>query len=121
MKKQALRTAKVTIAAADTYEDLGTAIPQNLRRYVYQIKIINADTTENKITIGDRLGTAAESEKNFWYLLTPYETLVHPDVLDENAAPQYIFEGSSSSEDRKIRVKSSTLGATVTIWYCDEP
>ena len=121
MKKQALITAKVTIAGNDTYEDLGPAIPQNMRRYVYQIKTINANTTSNKITIADRLGAAAETEKDPWYVVTPYETVMHPDELTEDAAPQYIFEGSSSTEDRMIRVKADTLGATVTIWYCDEP
>ena len=122
MNKQALQTAKVTIAANDTYENLATAIPQNIRRYVYKIKIIkDSGGAASLITIADRLGTAAETEKDLWYLATPYETLVDPDELKEDSAPLYIFEGSSSTADRYIRVKSTLLGVIVTIWYCDEP
>ena len=121
MNKQALQTKIVTVAGADTYEDLGPAIPQNMRRYVYQIKVISPNIGTNKVTIADRLGVAAETEKDAWYLVTAYSTVMHPDVLAENAAPVYIFEASSSTADRMIRIKSDTLGAIVTIWYCDEP
>jgi hypothetical protein len=122
MNKQALKTATVTIAADDTYENLGSAIPQNMRRYVYKIKIIkDSGGAASLITIADRLGTAAETEKDPWYLNTSYETLVDPDELKEDSAPLYIFEGSSSTADRYIRVKSTLLGVIVTIWYCDEP
>jgi len=120
MKKQALQTEVVTIAGADTYEDLGPAIPQNMRRVVYQIKIINANIGTNLVTIADRLGVAAETVKDYWHLVTAYSTVMHPDELSENAAPLYIFEASSSAADRMIRIKSDTLGVRATIWYCDE-
>ena len=122
MNKQSLITAVVTIAGNDTYEDLGTAIPQNMRRYVYQVKIIKeGGGAESLITLADRLGVAAETEKDLWYLTTPRETLVHPDELKEDSAPLYIFEGSSSTADRYIRVKSTLLGVIITITYADEP
>ena len=120
MEKQALQTAKVTISGNDTYENIGTAIPLNMRRYIYSIKLINANTTTNKITIADRLGVAAETEKDIFYLVTSYETLIHPDELKEDSSPIYIFEASSSTADRYIRVKATTLGAIITIWYTDE-
>ena len=121
MDKQSLITAKVTIAGDDTYENLASAIPVNLRRYVYKIKVIkDSGGAASLITIADRLGTAAETEKDLWYLTTSYDTLVDPDELKEDSAPLYIFEGSSSTEDRYIRVKSTLLGVIVTVWYCDE-
>ncbi len=84
MKKQALQTAVVTIAGADTYENLGSAIAQNLRRYIYSIKLVNANTTTNMVSLAERLGAAAEVVKDPWYLVTPYETIVHPDELTED-------------------------------------
>lgn len=121
MKKQALRTAVVTIAGADTYENLGSKIAQNLRRYIYSIKLVNANVGANKFTIADRLAAAAETEKDIWYLLTAYETIMHPDELKEDSAPIYIFEGSSATEDRYIRIKSDIAAVIATIEYCDEP
>lgn len=122
MKRDELRTAKVTIAANDTYENLASAIPQNMRRYVYKVKVIkDSGGAASLITIADRLGTATETEKDLWYLTTPYETLVDPDELKEDSAPLYTFEGSSSAANRYIRVKSTLLGVIVTIWYVDAP
>ena len=121
MDKQSLITAKVTIAGDDTYENLASAIPVNLRRYVYKIKVIkDSGGAASLITIADRLGTAAETEKDLWYLTTPYETLVDPDELKETSSPLYIFEGSSSAASRYIRCKATTLGAIITIWYADQ-
>ena len=122
MDKQSLITAKVTIAGNDTYENLASAIPVNLRRYVYKIKVIkDSGGAASLITIADRLGTAAETEKDLWYLTTPYETIVDPDEVKEDSLPLYIFEASSSAASRYIRVKSTLSGVIVTIWYCDEP
>lgn len=123
MNKQALRTAKVTIGANDTYENIATAIPQNMRRYVYRIKVIkDAGGVASLTTIADRLGVAAETEKDLWYLVAvPHDTLIDPDALKENSAPLYIFEASNSTDARYIRVKATLLGVIVTIWYCDEP
>ncbi len=121
MNKQALQTTTVTIAANNTYENLGSAIPQNMRRMVYRIKAIkDSGGAESLITIADRLASAAETEKDLWYLTTPRETLVDPDELQEDSTPLYIFEASSSTASRYIRVKSTLLGVIVTIWYCDE-
>jgi len=122
MDKQSLITAKVTIAGDDTYENLASAIPVNLRRYVYKIKVIkDSGGAASLITIADRLGTAAETEKDLFQLVVPYDTWNDPDELKEDSAPLYIFEGSSSTADRYIRVKATTLGAIITIWFCDEP
>ncbi len=122
MNKQALQTAEITIAGNNTYENIASAIPQNARRYGYRIKAIkDSGGAASLVTIADRLGVAAETEKDLWYLTVPYDTLVDPDELQDDSVPLYIFEGSSSTASRYIRVKATTLGVIVTIWYCDEP
>ena len=121
MNKRALITVGEITDGADTYENFGTKIPQNLRRYVYGIKLMNPNTGFNKVTLADRLGTAAEVTKDPWHLTLAYETIVHPDEMKEDSAPVYIFEGSSATEDRYIRIKSDVAGVIATLWYCDEP
>jgi len=120
MNKQALVTVGEITDLANTYENFGTKIPQNMRRYVYGVKFINPNTGANEVHLADRLGIAAEVTKDPWYLVTPYETIVHPDELKEDSAPVYIFEGSSATEDRYIRIKSDVAGVIATLWYCDE-
>lgn len=121
MNKQALITVGETTDLANTYENIGTKIPQNMRRYVYGIKLMNTNTGFNKVTLADRLGVAAEVVKDPWHLVLAYETVVHPDVIKEDSVPIYIFEGSTAAADRYIRVKSDVAGVIATIWYCDEP
>lgn len=122
MNKQSLITAFVTIAGNNTYENLATAIPQNMRRYVYRIKAIkDGGGAASLITLADKLGAFGETEKDLWWLVVPYDTWNDPDEITENSSPLYIFEGSSSTASRFIRCKATTLGAIITIWYCDEP
>lgn len=119
MNKQALITTVVETTAA--YQDFGNKIPQNMRRYIYGLKLMNPNTGFNKVYLADRLGVAGEVEKDPWYLALAYETIVHPDEMEENSMPIYIFEGSSATLDRYIRIKSNVLGVIATLWYCDEP
>jgi len=93
MRKQALITVGEITDLANTYENFGTKIPQNMRRYVYGLKLMNPNTNFNEVHLADRLGIAAEVTKDPWYLTTPYETIVHPDEMKEDSAPIYILKG----------------------------
>lgn len=115
MNKRALRTAIVTADNA-AYQSIGSQIPENMRRYVYFIKVINQHGGANELTIA-RGPAAAEAEVDYVQATNQYDIWEYPEALPENAAPIYIFE----TVDEYIRVVCDNGDCKVFIIYVDEP
>jgi len=113
--KQALRTAFI-VANNAAYQSLGSAIPANMRRYVYRIKAVNQFAGNNMLNLA-RGPAAAEVVIDHIQAATQYETYIDPDELKEDSAPLYIFE----AVDANIRVMTNNGNMDVLIIYADEP
>lgn len=115
MKKQSLRTAIITANNA-AYQSLGTAIPANMRRYVYRIKTVNQLAGLNELILA-RGPAAAEVPIDYLPAATENEVYIDPDQLKEDSSPIYIFE----AVDANIRVMTDNGNMRVFIIFADEP
>lgn len=120
MRKDALRTEVATITTADA--DVGSAVPQNMRRYIYRVKANNQHNGANLLTLGKREnGAGATTTIDYLQMTSHYETLTDPDELKEDAAPLYIVEGKGASGNSYLRAVTDNGNAYLTIWYEDAP
>lgn len=115
MNKQSLRTAFI-VANNAAYQSLGSAIPANMRRYVYRIKAVNQHGAANMLNLA-RGPALAEVVIDHIQAATQYETYIDPDEFKEDAAPIYIFE----AVDANIRVLTDNGDMDVFIIFADEP
>lgn len=114
-----LKTEVATITTADA--NVGSAIPANMRRFIYAIKAINLHTGANLLTIGKREdGASPTTTIDYVQFATQYETWKDPDELKEDAAPLYIVEGKKTS-DSYLRAVTDSGNCYLTIWYLDAP
>lgn len=119
-----LKTTVATIT--DTDANVGSKIPQNMRRFIYAIKAINEHNGANLLTLGKREnGAGATTTVDYIQFSTQYETQKDPDELKEDSAPLYIIEGKGATGDSYLRAVTSGVtagvGAYLTIWYIDAP
>lgn len=119
-----LKTEVATID--DTDANVGSAVPANMRRYIYKIKAINEHAIANLLTLGKREnGAGATTTIDYVRWATQYETWNDPDELKEDSAPLYIVEGKGADGDSYLRAVTSLVtagvGAYLTIWYIDAP
>lgn len=88
--KRALQTQQATATTGDNV--FGTAVPANMRRYIYKIKTNNRYAGANQLEIG----YSHDSGSNHTTLdyidhATQYEMWNDPDELKEDALPIYII------------------------------
>jgi hypothetical protein len=115
VNKQSLKTAVITANNA-AYQSLGTAIPANMRRYIYRIKTVNLIAGLNELTLA-RGPAASEVAVDYLPAATQNEVYIDPDELKEDSAPIYIFEAG----DANIRVITDNGNMRVFVIYADEP
>lgn len=120
LNRDDLKTAVATIVAADG--NVGSDIPQNMRRFIYAIKATNIFAGANLLTIGKREnGAGATTIIDYVQAATQYETWKDPDELKEDSAPLYIIEGKGDTGDSYLRAEASGASFYLTIWYIDAP
>ena len=120
MNRDELRTQTAQVTTVDA--DFGSAIPANMRRYIYAIKVVNEYGGNNLLTLGKREdGASSTTVVDYWQAATQYELLVHPDELKEDALPLYVVEGKGSTGDSYLRAVTDLGNAYLTIWYVDAP
>jgi hypothetical protein len=127
MKFDALRTVTAIVTPADT--DVGSTIPQNMRRAIYKIKVTNLGIGPNLVILGKRenwVAPAATVVIDYIQAAIQYDIWNDPDELKEDSAPLYIVEGSGLSalgvvQPSNVRaVCDAGLTAYMTLWYVDE-
>jgi len=130
MKLDALKTITVTVTNADA--DVGSAIPQNMRRAIYKIKATNLFAGPNLLTLGKRENWVAAATVVVDYIqaVLQYDIWDSPDELKEDSAPLYIVEGAIASAadatwgvttgPSHVRAVCGAAGQMyLTLWYED--
>lgn len=118
-KREELLEVTLTVTTAEA--DLGSAVPQDRRRYIYQVKVINKYNGVNELTLGHRLGTGTTSEIDKYQCSTQYETQYHPDELRDDSLPIHagVPGKLSGTEERQLRVVTDNGDMEITILYAD--
>jgi len=120
LNRDDLKTEVATIGAADV--DVCSAIPANMRRFIYAIKAINIAAVANLLTLGKREnGAGATTIIDYVQAATQYETWKDPDELKENSAPLYTIEGAGAAGASYLRAEAGVASFYLTIWYIDAP
>ena len=120
LNRDDLKTEVATVGAADG--NVGSAIPQNMRRFIYAIKATNIFAGANLLTIGKRENAAgATTIIDYVQAATQYETWKDPDELKEDSAPLYIIEGAGATGASYLRAEAGGASFYLTIWYIDAP
>ena len=103
------------VIAADSF---GTAVPINMRRYIYKIHTLNLFNGVNILTVswGPAGGVTADFETIAHTLIN--DQYVDPDSLVDNAAPLYIINGTTALVNF-LYLTTSAGNMTVTVWYED--
>jgi len=94
MDKRALYSALGTITAAGV--SFGSAVPANMRRYIYKIKTANQFAGPNQLQIGHRTGVGVPVVLDRIEHATQYEMWNDPDELEEDSAPIYIIPAGAT-------------------------
>lgn len=120
LNRDDLKTEVATIGAADA--NVGSAIPQNMRRFIYAIKAINIFNGANLLTIGKREnGAGATTIIDYVQAANQYDIWKDPDELKEDSAPLYIVEGAGAAGASYLRAEAGGASFYFTIWYIDAP
>ena len=120
LNRDDLKTAVAIVGAADA--DVGSAIPQNMRRFVYAIKATNIFNGANLLTIGKREnGAVGTTIIDYVQAAIQYDMWKDPDELKEDSAPLYIVEGAGTGGASYLRAEAGGASFYLTIWYIDAP
>lgn len=120
LKRDDLKTQVVTVTIADA--NVGSAVPANMRRFIYKIKATNLHTIANLLTLGKREnGAGATTDIDYVQFALQYDIWNDPDELKEDAAPLYVIEGKGATGDSYLRAVVSLGTAYLIIAYIDAP
>lgn len=92
--KRGLQSKRYSVT--DEVAVIGTAVPSNMRRYIYRVKVQDDSGAVNTVELQKKLREEDAVVVDQFRLVTPYETYVDPDELKEDALPLYIIEGGYS-------------------------
>ena len=113
-----LLQAVATVTVADA--DIGGAIPANMRRFIYRIRLGNAFAGPNLLTLGHREnGAVGTTNIDYVQLAVQYDIVADPEELTEEAMPLYIIEGAGAGGASHLRGIMSAGNAYLTYWYID--
>lgn len=93
VEKRALNSVVGTITNAGV--PFGSAVPTNMRRYIYKIKTANQFAGPNQLRFGHQTAPAAAVILDYIEHATQYEMWNDPDELKEDALPLYILPAGS--------------------------
>ena len=97
----------------------GTAVPIDMRRYIYKIHTLNLFNGVNILTVS--WGPAGGVTANFETIahVLQYDQYVDPeDGVQENALPLYVINGTTELVNF-LWLTTSAGNCTVTVWYED--
>jgi hypothetical protein len=127
INRDELKTVTMAVTAVDT--QIGTVVPQNMRRFIYRTKFVNTLNGGNLLAIGKRengAGATTVIDRIQAAVLNQMET--DPEELHEDSAPLYTIEGPAQNF-LIVPVGTSTVWAQcsaggtgfLTLWYLDSP
>lgn len=119
LNRDELRTVVATVTTSTT--NVGTAVPENMRRFIYKIKVNNQYNGANKLTLRKIEDGGSAENLDYFQMSVQYETQSDPDELKEDSAPLYIVEGTGSTGSSYVNTITDNGNAYLTIWYVDAP
>jgi len=120
LNRDDLKTHVQTITNVDA--DVGSAIPENMRRFIYKIKATNLHNAANLLTLGKREdGAVGTTDIDYVQFANEYDIWNDPDELKEDAAPLYVIEGKGDTGDSYLRAVVANATAYLIITYIDAP
>jgi hypothetical protein len=115
-----LRTQEGAVTTADA--NFGSAIPQNMKRCIYRVKVQNEYDGANLLTLGKREnGAGATTTVDVFQSALQYDIFTDPEQLQENSEPLYEVGGKGDTGDSYVRAVTDNGNAYLTIWYVDKP
>jgi len=97
---------------------IGSAIPVNMRRYIYRVKVQDDSGAPNLVELQSLLVGGVPVVVDQYRLAVADETYVDPDELKEDALPIYIIPGSTTVAARNLRAVG-TGNASILLEYED--
>ncbi|MBA7669594.1 hypothetical protein ES703_77725 [subsurface metagenome] len=119
LNRDDLKTEVATIGIAEA--DVGSAVPANMRRFIYAIKAINILNAANLLTLRKVENAAAVETIDYVQAAAQYDMWKDPDELLEDSAPLYIIEGAGAAGASHLRAIAGGASFYLTIWYIDAP
>lgn len=114
-----LRTTVATVGAAPA--NIGTAVPQNMRRYIYRIKATNIFAGVNLLTLSKQENGVVLAPIDYVQSVLFGDVFPDPDELKEDSAPLYIVEGGGAGGASYLRAVATAASVLLTFWYVDKP
>jgi hypothetical protein len=131
MNRSELRTVTAAIAVgAGAEATIGSAIPENMRRFIYRIKFTNDIVAVNQLILGKREnGAGATTNIDTIQTVVAQEVVTDPDDLKEDSAPLYIIDGPPGNAGTTVGLAANSLVRAyatagvgiLTLWYIDAP
>ena len=129
MNRDEIRVATGAVATGAPAEvTVGSAVPQNFRRFIYRIKFINGGVGANQLLLGKREnGAVGTTAIDTIQAAVTNEVITDPDDLKEESAPLYTVDGPPGNVPVAVAFNSllrayTTAGVGIfTYWYVDAP
>lgn len=119
MNRDELKTAVATVTVGEA--NVGSAIPANMFRFIYRIKVTNLFNGANKLTLRKVENGGAVQTIDYVQCALLYDIFPDPEELKEDSAPLYTIGGKGSTGDSYIRAVTDSGNAYLTVWYIDAP
>jgi len=119
LNRDDLKTEVATVGIAEA--DVGSAIPTNMRRFIYAIKAINIAAVANLLTLRKVEDGGAAETIDYVQAAVQYDMWKDPDELKEDSAPLYVIEGAGAVGASHLRAVAGVASFYLTIWYIDAP
>lgn len=131
MDRNEIRTVTAAIAVgAGAEATIGSAIPENMRRFIYRIKFTNGAVALNQLLLGKREnGAVVTTNIDTIQTVVAQEVVTDPDELKEDSAPLYIVDGPPGNVGTTVVLAANSLlrayatagVGIITLWYADAP
>ena len=130
LNRDELRTSLPTAVPAGVGAEVtvGSAIPQNHRRFIYRIRFTNLGVGPSILMLGKREnGAAATTAVDNIQAVILDEMITDPEELREDSAPLYVIDGPpgqapvAAALQSLVRAYTTVNAGTLTYWYIDSP
>ena len=126
LNRDELKIAFAATVGAD--QTVGSAIPVNMRRFIYRVRFDNLAAGLNTLVVGKRENGAVGTTVIDTLTANVTGDYTDPEELHEDSAPLYVIDGGPSGGATATTPPSTSLvrfaspgTGNVTYWYVDEP
>lgn len=129
LNRDELRTSPPTAVALGVGAEVtvGSAVPQNHRRFIYRIRYISQFAGPNALRLGKQENGGVTVPVDVIQTVVLDEMVTDPDELHEDSAPLYIIDGPPGQApvlpalNSLVRAYTDAGAGILTYWYIDAP